>query len=982
MNWTDYINDIKSAQEKNQLVVFVGAGVSKNSNVPTWWELIKKIADEVGYKKCVSCKKRTEMCPIAECEDQYAFTQDEFLRIPEYYWGEDDSANHAAYYTLIQDTLNSNNGPNPIDEEIFNLLPHHVITTNYDTLLEDSKNLNARLYSVVSKDSDLLSKADEQYIIKMHGDINTPDTIVLKESDYIHYEQQHPLISTFIRSLLINHTFLFLGYSLNDYNLNLIIGWINYFQNHYGVEERPHNFLVTSEASTKFEAQRLASKNIFVIDLSSMPGDLPEKACAPDILPNLTGRKLYSFLKSITDSRILQHYMPLEEILVKKYQVLRSYKKISFEDLIQVQPLGRTAFKGTALIFYEDEWYQQLSSIIKEGNPELIDTLQRTGITTIQSFHGKTSTEVPRPSEDADMYFQLYLNNSYVELANSISICSDASVRLYYHHLLGESMETIEQDIEWESSLIPKDDYISVLLHKMRARIATLSWYDSQQSKTQELEQLFSNVPVKYRDAITYLKMLFEAPAKNKLKMEELLKKQEEKYKTGNHTLYFEHSYTNIWDLQAYAYDYYSYSKMNCLPMDYFSDPKEYFSYYLKAILCSYSSIAPVSSESAYGLSTDRRHYPLSEIDLDILIKYADTKSLKIWLETYRVQFLEFQGEVNLTLKYKNICNNIACLQVDYPIRQSWLDQLFNLLIVICLSPIPDSDKIVIFEYTESMLRKTIESNPRNGEILFEILNYLIKHLNVERAEDIKADFADDILSKDVYPLIRERHSYMFSDTLKRLSPCVRDGTKERLTRNIQNTEVIAEKIDAIILFREIIPIDRYADILNSNIKLISTESLFHLLIEGTLKLNQQIVDRFIETIEFEVKKRKENPSLHSLPDWLTASIEECILLKLFGFEIDLELLRPYAHYSNVLQFILCPDNFDYSEVDLNHYMWQNLIYSQQYMKCFIEHKDEILSDDLIKVFNMGLETREQQKIVYGLLIEKEGLRRFGNEKN
>lgn len=245
----------------------MGAGVSKNSNVPTWWELIKKIADEVGYRKCDSRKKRTEICPIAECEDQYAFTQDEFLRIPEYYWREDDSANHVAYHTLIQDTLNNDNGPNPIDEEIFNLLPHHVITTNYDTLLEDSKNLNARLYSVVSRDSDLLSKSNERYIIKMHGDINTPDTIVLKESDYIHYEQQHPLISTFIRSLLINHTFLFLGCSLNDYNLNLIIGWINYFQNHYGVEERPHNFLVTSKASTKFEAQRLASKNIFVIAL-------------------------------------------------------------------------------------------------------------------------------------------------------------------------------------------------------------------------------------------------------------------------------------------------------------------------------------------------------------------------------------------------------------------------------------------------------------------------------------------------------------------------------------------------------------------------------------------------------------------------------------------------------------------------------------------------------------------------------------------
>ena len=118
-------------------------------------------------------------------------------------------------------------------------------------LLEDSANLNAQLYTVVSQDSDLLSKSNERYIIKMHGDLKVPNSIVLKESDYLDYEQKHTLISTFIRSLLVNHTFVFLGYSLNDYNLNLIIGWINYFRKFYGVAERPSNFLVSSEAPSE-----------------------------------------------------------------------------------------------------------------------------------------------------------------------------------------------------------------------------------------------------------------------------------------------------------------------------------------------------------------------------------------------------------------------------------------------------------------------------------------------------------------------------------------------------------------------------------------------------------------------------------------------------------------------------------------------------------------------------------------------------------
>ena len=138
----------------------------------------------------------------------------------------------------------------------------------------------------------MLSKSNERYIIKMHGDLKVPNSIVLKESDYLDYEQKHTLISTFIRSLLVNHTFVFLGYSLNDYNLNLIIGWINYFRKFYGVAERPSNFLVSSEAPSEYERVRLEDKSIFVVDLSSLPDNLMEKVSIPVSLTNPTGQSL------------------------------------------------------------------------------------------------------------------------------------------------------------------------------------------------------------------------------------------------------------------------------------------------------------------------------------------------------------------------------------------------------------------------------------------------------------------------------------------------------------------------------------------------------------------------------------------------------------------------------------------------------------------------------------------------------------------
>lgn len=42
MNWIDSVKEIHKAINENRLVIFVGAGVSKNSNIPDWKGLIKK----------------------------------------------------------------------------------------------------------------------------------------------------------------------------------------------------------------------------------------------------------------------------------------------------------------------------------------------------------------------------------------------------------------------------------------------------------------------------------------------------------------------------------------------------------------------------------------------------------------------------------------------------------------------------------------------------------------------------------------------------------------------------------------------------------------------------------------------------------------------------------------------------------------------------------------------------------------------------
>ena len=313
MMLSEKIRDIRQAGEKNKLVIFVGAGVSANSNIPTWGALVREFAKELNY---------FEDTPNGESKEASIYevdlNQDEFLKIPQYYYDSDESHNHEAYKSIIQRTLSSDSPSNAINDIIFKLLPHHIITTNYDKLLEKSNEPNARLYSVISEDKHLLAQNNNRYIIKMHGDIDSLDNIVLKESDYIEYSQTHILIETYIKSLLVDHTFLFIGYSLNDYNLKLIMGWINYLaKKHEANHNRPNNYIIQIQNGEikAYEKLYFEMSNIYILDSEELPDAILQKNKQVEL--SEIGKKVYSYLDYILDEKNDNLVDSLENILYK-----------------------------------------------------------------------------------------------------------------------------------------------------------------------------------------------------------------------------------------------------------------------------------------------------------------------------------------------------------------------------------------------------------------------------------------------------------------------------------------------------------------------------------------------------------------------------------------------------------------------------------------------------------------------------------------
>lgn len=217
-NLLDYILHLRQKSDSHKLIIFVGAGVSKNvPGMLDWQELIQKMADAINYSRCYNCRRQTKNCE-KNCNFKNAYSTDEYLKIPQYVF----NANKDKYFSILSENIPSINCDAPLSSAIFDLNPVHIITTNYDKLLESSSNPLRNTFDVIINDRQLLNSTKTHYIIKMHGDIEHPETIVLKEDDYLAYSREHVLIEMFVKALLADHSILFLGYSMNDYNVKLI----------------------------------------------------------------------------------------------------------------------------------------------------------------------------------------------------------------------------------------------------------------------------------------------------------------------------------------------------------------------------------------------------------------------------------------------------------------------------------------------------------------------------------------------------------------------------------------------------------------------------------------------------------------------------------------------------------------------------------------------------------------------------------------
>ena len=115
-----------------------------------------------------------------------------------------------------------------------------IATTNYDHLVEDALRVHSKAPYVTIFNpgqfvptpdyvGDQLDPTPEQpFLLKIHGDVDFPESIVITDEDYINFmlrirdkEPFNPIPNTFLHAFARYPT-LFVGYSLLDYNLRLL----------------------------------------------------------------------------------------------------------------------------------------------------------------------------------------------------------------------------------------------------------------------------------------------------------------------------------------------------------------------------------------------------------------------------------------------------------------------------------------------------------------------------------------------------------------------------------------------------------------------------------------------------------------------------------------------------------------------------------------------------------------------------------------
>lgn len=121
--------------------------------------------------------------------------------------------------SLLQDWLRfPPDRPLPRAHQVLSAIPWQaIITTNYDHLIERALDENRVSHrKLVLDPSFTLGTPDQLNVLKIHGDLDVPTSLVITRGDFDDFDRRYPSIQSYLSFLARTSIFLFVGYGLRD----------------------------------------------------------------------------------------------------------------------------------------------------------------------------------------------------------------------------------------------------------------------------------------------------------------------------------------------------------------------------------------------------------------------------------------------------------------------------------------------------------------------------------------------------------------------------------------------------------------------------------------------------------------------------------------------------------------------------------------------------------------------------------------------
>jgi SIR2-like domain len=220
-------DELAIAIKERRAILFAGAGLSMSVGLPSWQEFIDRMSEELGIAG-----------DDARTDDHHTIA--EYYRIkqgsigPLRSWMDrnwkvsEDKVRESKMHALIVS----------LDFPI-------IYTTNYDRNIEAAFAAHDRDYVKVANARDIAkTREGVTQIVKFHGDFDDDDSLVITETDYFNRLAFDSPLDIKFRSDALGKTVLFVGYSMTDLNIRLLLHklWRTWQMSGYA-KDRPKSFV-------------------------------------------------------------------------------------------------------------------------------------------------------------------------------------------------------------------------------------------------------------------------------------------------------------------------------------------------------------------------------------------------------------------------------------------------------------------------------------------------------------------------------------------------------------------------------------------------------------------------------------------------------------------------------------------------------------------------------------------------------------------